>query len=91
LYGQRWALEVTLHEVREHVGVETQSHWSELASLQTTPALLGLSSLVALLAHQHTRLKQLPTGSGQPVWYHKTQPTFGDALALVRGQLWQQE
>lgn len=56
--------------------------------MRTTPALLGLFSLVTLLAHQHARRKQLPIR--QAAWYHKSQPTFSDALALVRRQIWQQ-
>jgi hypothetical protein len=85
----RWQTEVTYHEVREHLGVETQRQWSNLAILRTTPALLGLFSLVTLLAHQHIRRKKLPIR--QAAWYHKPQPTFSDALALVRRQIWQQE
>ena len=85
----RWQIEVTYHEVREHLGVETQRQWSDLAILRTTPALLGLFSLVTLLAHQHTRRRKLPIR--QTAWYHKAQPTFSDALALVRRQIWQQE
>ncbi len=85
----RWQTEVTYHEVREHLGVETQRQWSDLAILRTTPVLLGLFSLVTLLAHQHTRRRKLPIR--QTAWYHKTQPTFSDALALVRQQIWQQE
>ena len=46
----RWQLEVTFHEVRTHLGVETQRQWSDLAIARTTPALLGLFSLVTLLA-----------------------------------------
>src|SRR5216684_1184764 len=85
----RWQVEVTYHEVREHLGVETQRQWSDLAILRTTPALLGLFSLVTLLAHQHTRRRKLPIR--QTAWYHKAQPTFSDALALVRRQIWQQQ
>ena len=85
----RWQTEVTYHEVREHLGVETQRQWSDLAILRTTPALLGLFSLVTLLAHQHTRRRKLPIR--QVAWYHKSQPTFSDALALVRRQIWQHE
>ena len=44
----RWQLEVTFHEVREHLGVETQRQWSDLAIMRTTPALLALFSLVTL-------------------------------------------
>ena len=50
-FVRRWQLEVTFHEVRAHLGVETQRQWSPLAILHTTPALLGLFSLVTLLAH----------------------------------------
>jgi hypothetical protein len=35
----RWQMEVTLHEVRTHLGVETQRQWSDLAILRTTPVL----------------------------------------------------
>jgi hypothetical protein len=85
----RWQLEVTLHEVREHLGVETQRQWSDRAILRTTPTLLALFSLVTLLAHPHAKRRKLPMR--QAAWYHKTQPTFSDALALVRMQIWQHE
>jgi len=48
----RWQMETTFQEARRHLGVETQRQWSELAIRRTTPALLGLFSLVTLLAHQ---------------------------------------
>jgi hypothetical protein len=85
----RWRLEVTFHEVREHLGVETQRQWSDLAILRTTPALLALFALVTLIAHQHAKRRKLPIR--QTAWYHKPQPTFSDALALVRRQIWQHE
>jgi hypothetical protein len=82
----RWQLEVTFREVRVHLGVETQRQWSDLAIARTTPALLGLFSLVTVLAHQHARRKKLPMR--QTAWYHKPRPTFSDALAVVRHSLW---
>ena len=82
----RWQVEVTLREVREHLGVETQRQWSDKAILRTTPALLGLFSLVTLLAHQHARRGRLPIR--QAAWYVKPRPTFSDALAVVRQHLW---
>jgi hypothetical protein len=82
----RWQLEVTFHEARAHLGIETQRQWSELAILRTTPALLGLFSLVTLLAHQLRPDKALAVR--QSAWYAKSAPTFVDALALVRRQLW---
>ena len=52
-FVQRWQLEVTFEEARRHLGLETQRQWSEVAIRRTTPALLGLFSLVTLLAHRH--------------------------------------
>jgi hypothetical protein len=49
-FVRRWQLEVTFEEARRHLGLETQRQWSNLASARTTPALLGLFSLVTLLA-----------------------------------------
>jgi hypothetical protein len=82
----RWQLEVTFREVRAHLGVETQRQWSDLAIARTTPALLGLFSLVTLLAQQRMRRNQLPMR--QTAWYTKSRPTFSDALAVVRRSLW---
>jgi hypothetical protein len=82
----RWPLEVTFHEVRAHLGVETQRQWSDLAILRTTPALLGLFSLVALIAQ--ARLDGQPLPVRQAAWYAKSAPTFSDTLAFVRKQLW---
>lgn len=82
----RWQLEVTFQEARAHLGIETQRQWSPLAILRTTPALLALFSLVTLFAHQLLHGQALPVR--QAAWYHKTQPTFSDTLALVRQHLW---
>jgi hypothetical protein len=82
----RWQLEVTFEESRAHLGVETQRQWSDLAIVRTTPALLGLFSLIALFAHQMLQGQDLPVR--QAAWYAKGVPTFSDTLALVRQQLW---
>jgi hypothetical protein len=86
-FVMRWQLEVTFQEVRTHLGVETQRQWSDWAIKRATPALLGLFSLVTLLAHSSTRQGKLPIR--QAAWYTKALPTFSDALAIVRQQLWQ--
>jgi DDE superfamily endonuclease len=89
-FVMRWQLEVTFQEMRGHLGFETQRQWSELAIRRTTPALLGLFSLVTLFAHQ--RMGQAAGAlRRQTAWYHKRDPTFADALALVRKQLCAQE
>jgi hypothetical protein len=82
----RWQLEVTFHEVRAHLGVETQRQWSDLAILRTTPALLALFSLVTIFAHQLLQDQPLPVR--QAAWYTKALPTFSDTLAFVRQHLW---
>ncbi|MGI4944029.1 MAG: transposase, partial [Janthinobacterium lividum] len=41
-FVQRWQVEVTFREVRDHLGVETQRQWSDKAIARTTPCLLGL-------------------------------------------------
>jgi hypothetical protein len=89
-FVRRWQMESTFQEVRQRLGFETQRHWSELAIRRTAPALLGLFSVITLLAHRHMANK------GEDIvrraaWYDKSCPTFSDALALVRRQLWSQE
>jgi DDE superfamily endonuclease len=82
----RWTVEVTFHEVRAHLGVETQRQWSDLAILRTTPALLGLFSLVTIFAQQLLQGQALPVR--EAAWYSKALPTFSDTLAFVRQHLW---
>ena len=82
----RWQLEVTFHEVRTHLGVETQRQWSDLAIARTTPALLGLFSWTTLAAH--ALQKRRPMTQRKAAWYDKPSPTFVDAIALARRHLW---
>jgi hypothetical protein len=89
-FVRRWQMEASFQEVRQRLGFETQRHWSEQAIRRTAPALLGLFSLVTLLAHQH--MAEEATGAvRRAAWYDKRHPTFSDALALVRRELWAQE
>ena len=88
-FVQRWQLEATLEEARRHLGVETQRQWSERAIRRTTPALLGLFSLITLLAHE--RMTDPAGATRRAAWYRKDRPTFADALALVRRELWRHQ
>jgi hypothetical protein len=85
-FVQRWQVEVTFQEVRTHLGVETQRQWADLAVARATPALFGLFTVVTLLAHHLSA--HHPVSPRQATWYTKAIPTFADALALVRSQLW---
>jgi hypothetical protein len=85
-FVRRWPLKVTFREARDHLGVETQRQWSDRAIARTTPCLLGLFSLVALLGSRlSTHTKRAVAAAA---WYHKTQPTFADTLAAVRKEIW---
>ena len=84
-FVRRWQVEVTFHEVRTHWGVETQRQWADLSIWRSTPARLGLFSVVTLLANLHARHQQMPVY--QTAWYPKQLPTFSDALNLVKQTL----
>ena len=87
-FVRRWQVEVTFHEVRTHLGVETQRQWADLSILRITPTLLGLFSVVTLLANLHARTQKLPVQ--QTAWYPKKLPTFSDALSIVKQTLFMQ-
>jgi hypothetical protein len=82
----RWSVEVTFEEVRAHLGLETQRQWSALAIARTTPVLLGLFSLVTVLALHLSHEGAIPVEA--TAWYHKPEPTFVDCLTLVRRHFW---
>jgi hypothetical protein len=85
---QRWQLEVTQRDVREHLGVETQRQWSDLAIARTTPALFGLFSLITVFAHHLALAHHGTLPVRRAAWYDKPLPTFSDAIAAVRCALW---
>ncbi len=85
-FARRWAMEVTFQEGRTHLGVETQRQWSPKAIARTTPVLLGLFSLVTLIADKLQGEGKLTTQAS--AWYKKQLPTFSDAIASVRQALW---
>ena len=86
---KRWSIETTFEESRAHLGFETQRQWSDLAIERTTPCLLSLYSLVALLAHDLYLEGRLVVR--RSAWYAKQQATFSDALASLRRHLWEAE
>jgi len=89
---RRWQMEATFQEVRQCLGFETQRHWSESAVRRTAPVLLGLFSVVTLFAHRYmAKNKSANAVVRRAAWYEKQRPTFSDALALVRKELWAQE
>src|SRR6202789_3422090 len=73
-FVSRWQVEVTFAEVRAHLGVETQRQWSDKAILRTTPALLGLFSIVTLWANDLAKSRKLKPKTA--AWYPKAVLTF---------------
>lgn len=85
-FVRRWTMEVTFEEARAHLGLETQRHWHDLAINRTTPAVFGLYSLVTLMAQELLQAEAHVVRTA--AWYAKVHPTFSDALAVVRRELW---
>jgi hypothetical protein len=79
-------MEVTFEEARAHLGMETQRQWNDRAITRATPALVSLYSIITLTAH--LLIDKGATWVRSTAWYDKTRPTFSDAIALVRRQLW---
>lgn len=87
-FVSRWRVETTFQEVRAHLGVETQRQWSDLAIARTTPALLGLFSLVTIWMNELIETRGTAIRPRTADWYGKPEPTFSDAIATVRRVLW---
>jgi hypothetical protein len=85
-FVRRWTMEVTFEEARAHLGMETQRQWNDRAVARATPALLSLYSIITLTAQ--VLIEKGATCVRSTAWYGKTRPTFSDAIALVRRQLW---
>ena len=87
VFVRRWTMEVTFEEARAHLGMETQRQWNARAIARTTPALLSLYTVITLTTH--LLIHKGVTCVRRTAWYTKTRPTFADAIALVRRQVWE--
>ncbi len=85
-FVRRWQVEVTFAEVRRHLGVETQRQWSDLAIERSTPLLMGLFSVVCLMAKPLFEADKLEMAT--TAWYDKTRYSLSDVLKAVRQQIW---
>lgn len=85
LYTARWTQEVTHREVRDHLGMETQRQWSDLAIARTTPLIFALYSLTFIIVSQLNI--SLSLKAAKTAWYNKSDLTFSDLLNGIRGIL----
>jgi hypothetical protein len=64
---QRWQLDTTCEDIRAHVGLKTSRQWNDRSIARTTPALIGLYSMVTLIAAHLTRDQRAPVR--MVAWY----------------------
>ncbi len=88
-YAQRWSIEVTFHDSKQHLGFEQPQGWSRKAVERTAPLAMLLYSLIVLwFAKQGHRLYK-PLNC--PWYTTKSEPSFADMLATLRRQSMRQK
>lgn len=84
----RWNIEVTFEETRAHLGVETQRQWSDKAIQRSTPLLMGLYSVLTLIAIKMYETKRMLIAETTS-WYDKNgELTFADIIVSIRRSIW---
>lgn len=84
----RWNIEVTFEETRAHLGVETQRQWSDKAIQRSTPLLMGLYSVLTLIAIKMYETKRMLFAETTS-WYDKNgELTFADIIVSIRRSIW---
>jgi hypothetical protein len=86
-YTQRWSIETTFQECREHLKLASTKCYGQHTVLRFTPCLFGLYTLIVLLYLQLPDLLRLPSVVS---WSGKSTTTFADMLTCVRRAIWQQ-
>ena len=87
-FAARWSIEVTFQEIRAHLGFESTRQWCGNSVRRAGALLLGLFSVVSLIYGELARQQKVKVHT--TACYHKSSPTFADALAAVRTLLWEQ-
>jgi len=85
-YTLRWNIEVTFELAREHLGIETQRQWSDLAIQRSTPILFGLYSMIALIGIELHKTKKIIVK--KTAWYKKKTATLTDIFITIRREIW---
>jgi hypothetical protein len=86
-YTQRWSIETTVQECREHLKLESTKCYSPQTVLRFTPCFFGLYTIVVLRYLQLPDLLRLPTVMS---WRGNSTTTFAAMLMCVRRAIWQQ-
>jgi len=87
-FANRWALEVTFHEVKGKLGFEDPQNRTELAVERTAPFALWMYSLVILWYLAAGQKLRAARRSAMPWYRDKASPAFSDMLATLRRASW---
>lgn len=88
-YSQRWAIEVTFENCKQHLGFEEPANRTPQAVQRTAPIALVLYSLIVTWFHCAGHRKVV--FPDRPWYLHKSEPSFGDMLTTLRRESWQQQ
>ena len=87
-YADRWAIEDTFKNTKQHLGVEQLQTWARKGPERAAALGLWLYSMVWLWFCQQPTTKRT---FRIPLWYtNKTTPSFADALRALRKVLWRE-
>jgi hypothetical protein len=89
IFSQRWSIEVTHFDCKQHLGLEDPANRTPLAVQRTAPMAMFLYSLTivwfATDGHMDLRFPERP-------WYHwKSEPSFADMLTTLRRKSWDEK
>lgn len=83
----RWNIELAFEETLAHLGFEMQYQWFDRSIVGTTLLLMGLFSLVTLMALKLTTIYQL-TPLSTACYQKDDKATFSGVITFVRRVIW---
>ena len=89
IFSQRWSIEVTHFDCKQHLGLEDPANRTPSAVERTAPMAMFLHSLTlvwfATEGHADLQFPERP-------WYDwKTEPSFADMLTTLRRKSWEDQ
>jgi DDE superfamily endonuclease len=89
IFSQRWSIEVTHFDCKQHLGLEDPANRTPRAVQRTAPMAMFLYSLtiVWFATEGHADL-QFPN---RPWYYWKSEPSFADILTTLRRKSWDEK
>ena len=83
-YARRWTLEVTFHDVKQHLGFEDPQNQTARAVARTAPLASIVYDLVLLWYAERVQQGHPPGWVVRPWYRSKTTPSFLDMLTAAR-------